>query len=349
MAQRVGFHVGLKVLAALGALATSAPSAPQHGVPPPLREAADAGAAIDHSSTLPLVDEPISPIAPILGLDPLKVQLGERLFGDKSLSEDGTVACVTCHDLARGGVNQTPRSFGIGRLESEVNAPTVFNAALNFRQFWDGRAASLEEQIDGPILNPKEMGTTWSRCAARIAGNPDYGDAFGRSYKGRIDADSIKDAIAAYERSLVTPDSRFDHYLLGQRDAISPAEKRGYQLFKDFGCVSCHQGMGVGGNMFEVFGAVVDYYKDHAETSIADRGRYNITHDESDRHVFKVPSLRNVALTAPYFHDGSAKTLGDAVRLMGKYQLGRDLTDDEVGAVTDFLKTLTGTYRGQPL
>ena len=293
--------------------------------------------------------EPIHPIPQNITLDAKKVALGERLFHDPRLSRDDIVACATCHDLQRGGTDRLQRSVGIGGAEGAVNAPTVFNSGLNFAQFWDGRAVTLEEQIDGPIHHPSEMGSAWPEIIGKLRQDAEYIEAFLDSYGGGIRTEFIKDAIATFERSLITPNSRFDRYLRGDHDAITENEKAGYNIFKNFGCVSCHQGRNIGGNLYQKFGILANYFADRGNITDADFGRFNVTGALEDRFVFRVPSLRNVALTAPYFHDGSAATLEDAVTIMAEYQLRRVLSSDETKRLVAFLKTLTGEYAGNPL
>lgn len=286
--------------------------------------------------------EPIQPLPVFLRLPADKVALGRSLFFDKKLSRDGSTACASCHRADRGGADGMQRSTGIGGLIGDINAPTVFNAAFNFRQFWNGRAATLEEQIDGPIQREVEMGNTWNAVIAYLQSEDRYRQAFQTIYHDHgISRDTVRDAIATFERSLVTPNAPFDRYLRGSPTAISAHALEGYQLFKSLGCVSCHQGRNVGGNMYQVFGVMEDYFKGRPVTN-ADLGRFTFTHNESDRFMFKVPSLRNVELTAPYFHDGSAETLEQAILVVGRFQLGRPLSEKEVNALAAFLRTLTG-------
>jgi len=294
-------------------------------------------------------NEPIKPLPLTLKLNPKKVALGERLFNDKRLSEDNTTACVTCHDLQKGGTDQLRYSFGISNAKADINTPTVFNSGLNFRQFWDGRAASLEEQIDQVIHNPTEMGTNWPNIILKLKTEPTYLKAFKALYLDGINAKNIKDAIATFERSLITPNARFDQYLRGNATALTDDEKQGYALFKQYGCVACHQGINIGGNMYQTFGILNNYFEKRGNITKADLGRFNVTGKEYDRHKFKVPSLRNVALTAPYFHDGTANTLEKAVDVMAKYQLGRRIPKKKKRLIVKFLKTLTGTYQGKRL
>jgi cytochrome c peroxidase len=294
-------------------------------------------------------DEPIKPIPVSVSLDVAKVALGERLFNDKRLSKDNTVACVSCHSLSLGGGDGMATATGIGGVKGPINTPTVFNSGYNFRQFWDGRAASLEEQAAGPVHNPKEMGSDWAQVLGKLTQDGALDAQMKQSYPDGLQAKNIQDAIAVYERSLITPNARIDRYLRGDKTALSADELRGYQLFKTYGCVACHQGVNVGGNMFQKFGVMGDYFGKRGNPTDADLGRYNVTKIESDKHVFKVPSLRNVALTAPYFHDGSAKTLRDAVDVMFKYQLGRLAPAQDKDLIVKFLHTLSGELNGKPL
>jgi cytochrome c peroxidase len=251
--------------------------------------------------------------------------------------------------LKNGGSDNRQHSIGINGAEGGINAPTVFNSGFNFVQFWDGRAATLEDQIDGPVTNPKEMGSSWTQVLGKLGQDEQYRADFRRVYREDISALNIKDAIAIFERSLTTPNSRFDKYLRGEMSAISPAELNGYNLFKSYGCISCHQGVNLGGNMYERMGLMADYFGDRGGSTEADNCRYNVTHRDSDRNYFRVPSLRNVAVTAPYFHDGYAKTLPDAVKMMAKYQLGRSMPENELQNIVQFLKSLTGEFEGEAL
>lgn len=292
--------------------------------------------------------EPILPLPPMPQLSAARVALGERLFHDRRFSADQTLACASCHDLEHGGVDRRPVSTGIGGARGGINAPTVFNSGFNLAQFWDGRALTLEEQAAGPIHNPLELGSNWAQILERLGRDTDLAAAFRAAYPDGLTAANVANALATFERSLVTPDARFDRYLRGDQAALTPLELTGYRRFRELGCTSCHQGGLVGGNMYQKFGVLRDYFAGRAATT-ADLGRYNVTGDEDDRHVFKVPSLRNVALTAPYFHDASADTLAQAVVVMGRYQLGRELSDPDVAAIVAFLGSLTGEWRGVPL
>lgn len=293
--------------------------------------------------------EPIAPLPLMASLDNRKVELGRRLFHDTALSGDGSISCASCHNLASGGVDRLVRSRGIGGKEGAINAPTVFNSGFSFRQFWNGRVETLDEQVDGPLQHPAEMGATWPQVIAVLSKDPAYRAEFAAIYRDGIQPHNVRDALATFERSLVTPNSRFDRFLRGDRTALSEKELAGYRLFKRLGCASCHQGVNIGGNMYQKLGVMEDYFTARGNITEADLGRYSITRREEDRHVFKVPSLRNIALTMPYLHDGSATTLEDAVRVMARYQLGEKLDTDELEKIVAFLKTLTGEYRGKPL
>jgi cytochrome c peroxidase len=294
-------------------------------------------------------NEPIQPIEPLPGLDPRKIELGRKLFHDPQLSHNDQLSCAHCHNLKTGGTDRKARSTGINGAVGVINAPTVLNSGLNFSQFWDGRAATLETQIDGPLQSDIEMGSTWPEVIGKLKRDQEYVQAFQQIYGDQIQSDHVRDAIAEFERSLSTPNSRFDRFLRHDPGALTSREQEGYKLFKSFGCASCHQGVSVGGNMYQKLGVMAPYFTDRGHITKADLGRFNVTGDPRDMYMFKVPSLRNVELTAPYFHDGSAATLADAVRMMAKYQLGRHLTDEEVELIVEFLKTLTGELNGKPL
>lgn len=290
-------------------------------------------------------DQALAALPMVPDLPPEKVALGRALFSDVRLSSDNTLSCASCHDLETAGHDRRRVSVGVRGAKGSVNAPTVFNAALNFVQFWDGRAASLEEQASGPVHNPVEMASTWPEVIGKLESDEKFKSGFLRVYPNGITAANLVDAIASFERTLLTPNAPFDRYLRGDQKAISERAKLGYRRFRDLGCASCHQGVNIGGNMFQRFGIMADYLSvknNLASASTADLGRINVTGREEDRHVFKVPSLRNVSATSPYFHDGSVAALKDAVIIMGRVQLGRELSTDEVESLVIFLNTLTG-------
>lgn len=285
-------------------------------------------------------DEPLRPLPLPPALNPEKVELGRRLFHDSRLSKDDSLACAGCHDLKRGGVDGKARSIGVGGAVGTINAPSVLAAAHNFRQFWDGRARTLEEQAAGPITNPIEMASSWPDVLRKLGADRELKEAFARLYPEGLSPGAIVSAIADFERSLPRR-SRFDCWLEGDERAINSEELAGYRLFKRHGCTACHQGVNAGGNLFQRFGVMADYFAARGGETEADQGRFNVTGRDEDRHRFKVPSLRNVALTAPYFHDGSAATLDEAVRIMGRYQLGTDLTPRDIQSIVAFLSSLT--------
>ncbi|KPK15045.1 MAG: cytochrome B6 [Myxococcales bacterium SG8_38] len=271
-----------------------------------------------------------------------KVVLGRSLYHDTILSGDGTVSCATCHMLDHGGAEPRKTSTGIRGQKGPINSPTVLNSAYNFVQFWDGRAKDLQEQAAGPVANPIEMGAVWDEVVAKIKKEDEYAAAFAKLYEDGVTQDNITDAIAEYEKSLITP-SRFDKYLRGDASALTDQEKRGYQTFKEVGCTACHAGVLAGGAMFQKLGLVKDYFADRGTPlTEADMGRFNVTKNPADKHFFKVPTLRNVELTPPYLHDGSRETLEETVAVMGRYQLGRELTQQQVNDIVAFLKSLTG-------
>jgi cytochrome c peroxidase len=291
-------------------------------------------------------NEPIRPIPEQHGQPSEKAALGQRLFHDTRLSSDNSVSCASCHPLHLYGVDRTAQSTGAGNVKGVINTPTVYNTRYYFKQLWDGRTDSLEEQVAGPILNPVEMNSNWDQVLDKIGSDELYQKRFAKLYKDGITPHNIQDAIATFERTLITPNSSFDRWLKGKDDALSKKEKRGYRLFKNYGCVSCHQGVNVGGNMFQLMGAMGDYFADRG-TPITkpDLGRFNVTGKEYDRHVFKVPSLRLAALTPPYFHDASVYTLEQAISIMARYQLGLDIPREDNNDIRMFIDSLAG----QPL
>ncbi len=282
--------------------------------------------------------EPIQPIVPPKQVDLGMVELGKKLFFDPRLSKSGFISCNSCHNLSMGGTDNIPTSIGDKWQQGPINAPTVLNSSLNFVQFWDGRAADLKAQAGGPIANPGEMAFSHTLAIGILESIPAYQRTFKKIFgKDRIDIDQVTAAIAEFEKTLVTPNSRFDQWLLGRADALTADELAGYKLFKESGCVACHNGPAVGGNSFQKMGIVQPY----KATSPAE-GRSAVTGKEIDRFSFKVPTLRNVELTYPYFHDGAANTLGEAVDIMGRLQLGKTFTKAENERIVAFLKTLTG-------
>ena len=282
--------------------------------------------------------EPIQPIVPPQQVNLGQVELGKKLYFDPRLSKSGFISCNSCHNLSMGGTDNIRTSIGDKWQQGPINAPTVLNSSLNLAQFWDGRASDLKAQAGGPIANPGEMAFSHTLAIGVLESIPAYVREFRQVFgKPRIDIDQVTLAIAEFEKTLVTPNSRFDQWLLGRKDALTPDELAGYQLFKTSGCVACHNGPAVGGNSFQKMGVVQPY----KATSPAE-GRSAVTGKEIDRFSFKVPTLRNVEMTYPYFHDGAADTLTQAVDVMGRLQLGRTFAPEENAKIVAFLKTLTG-------
>ena len=296
-------------------------------------------------------NEPVRPIDLALEYDPAKAELGYALFHDPRLSVDNTVSCASCHDLGTAGVDNHRYSHGVNDLLGGVNAPTVFNAVYNFVQFWDGRAQTLADQAAGPPLNPVEMASeSFNQIIAKLKADKQFARAFVKVYPDGITAVNITDAIEQFERTLITPDSKFDKWLRGDDSALTADELKGYELFKKYDCATCHAGPNLGGLSYELMGLRRHYFAERGlELTNEDNGRYKETQQERDRHRFKVPGLRNVEHTWPYYHDGTRETLEEAVRDMGLYQSGVELTDSEVAGITAFLKTLTGEYKGVPV
>jgi len=290
---------------------------------------------------------------------PEKVELGRMLYFDPRFSMTGTVSCNSCHNLMLGGDDNRPVSMGVHGKTGGRSAPTVWNAAFASSQFWDGRAATLEDQAKGPVVNPVEMGMTdLEKAMDRVRAIPGYKPYFVKAFGGNdpLTVDNAAKAVAAFERTMITPNSPYDRFVKGDKSALSEQQQRGMQLFADTGCVSCHSGpafngpaMQPGAGFFMKFPTFADneYVKKYQLT--ADKGRFEVTRNDADMHLFKVPTLRNVALTAPYFHNGSVKTLDEAVRVMAKTQLNKELDDAQVADLVAFLNGLTGEFPQQTL
>ncbi len=283
------------------------------------------------------------PSLPSNPASPEKLALGKMLYFDPRLSESHNISCSTCHIIGMGGADGRSTSIGHNWQHGGRNAPTVLNAVFNTAQFWDGRAADLEKQAGGPIINPLEMGVTKQQAIDQLKGIPGYVDAFKKAFPGEKDPlvyDNIGKAIAVFEATLITPDAAFDRWLGGEDKAITADQKQGLKIFIEKGCSNCHNGINVGGGMYAQFGVARKPGWEFLPPD--DRGRFEVTKTVSDDYVFKVPTLRNIELTAPYFHSGHAWDLKQAVAVMGESQLGQKLTDDEIEKVTEFLKSLTG-------
>jgi cytochrome c peroxidase len=294
------------------------------------------------------LQEPIVPLPLALALDPPRVALGARLFADVRLSHDNTRACTTCHPLEHGGMDGRPRALAAQGTRHLCNTPTIFNVGLNAALNWDGSATTLEAHAEMVLLNPNLMNTTWPELLAKLQADADYVTSFNTSYSAGLTPTNVLDALASFARSLLTPNSPFDRYLRGERQALSAPQQEGYRLFKSYGCATCHQGINIGGNMYQKFGVFAETGAG-SPAGVVDLGRYYVTKAPRDRGVFRVPSLRNVAVTAPYFHDGRARTLADAVKTMARVQLGRTLRPEETEVLVQFLQTLTGEYQGRPV
>ena len=272
--------------------------------------------------------------------------LGKRLFYDTALSQKNDLACSSCHILEQGGDDNRVISVGQYKQEGRINTPTVLNSTFNFRQFWNGRAVTLKEMIDVSVTSPSQMNNTWHLVIERLKQDAGYQAQFAEAFgSAEIQVEWVQQALADYLASLVTPNSRFDLYLKGHQSILTPDENEGYRLFREYGCIACHHGINLGGNLFAVMGVMNDYFKDKNGDNRADLGRFEYTGQEDDRHVFKVPGLRNVELTAPYFHDGQAQTLEQAVEQMAYYQLDMQLSQTEIAQMVSFLKTLTGEVK----
>ena len=284
----------------------------------------------------------IVPIPLTISYDKDKAAIGKELFFDKVLSNDGSISCSSCHSLPGSGADDKALSFGINAAEAKINTPTVLNAVFNLSQFWDGRAKDLKQQALQPIFNPNEMGQDLEGAIQRLKSS-EYQQKFLQIYTDGVTKNNLAEVLAEFEKALITPNSRFDQYLRGNENAINSQEKRGYKAFQELGCISCHNGVNIGGNMYQKMGIMLPY--DHTyipqDFSVLN-GRFNVTKRERDKRVFKVPSLRNIALTAPYLHDGTAETLKDVIMDMREHQLGLLDKSDEVEDIEMFLKTLTG-------
>jgi cytochrome c peroxidase len=269
---------------------------------------------------------------------PALVELGRLLYFEPLLSGNGKVSCNSCHPLDHYGTTHSAVSAGVGGRLGRRNAPTTYNAALQFTQFWDGRAANTKEQVKGPLMDAAEMDMKESLLSTRLSAIEGYRKAFGLAFPGAsvpISLDNVSSAIAEFERGLTTP-ARWDRYLSGDRSALTAREKAGAKIFANLGCMVCHEGQLLGGSMFQRVGVIIPWPNQR------DRGRGELTHNAADDMTFKVPSLRNVAATAPYFHDGSVGDLAVAIQMMARHQLGVSLTDDETLAIESWMKSLTG-------
>ena len=333
MRHRVARCIALALpIVLLGTACKQEPAPAPAQAPPAVTLDADSLAAFEAlPAAVPAAQGPASPEL---------VTLGRMLYYEPRLSKSQTISCNSCHDLAKYGVDNEPTSDGHKGQKGDRNSPTVYNAAAHFVQFWDGRAADVEEQAKGPVLNPVEMAMpAESKVVAVLTSMPEYVELFKKAFPGDpkpVSYNNMAKAIGAFERNLMTP-SRWDALLKGDQSALTAEEKLGFQTFVDSGCLACHNGALLGGTSYQRIGAVKAFPR------AADPGRMKVTHDEADKAVFKVPSLRNVEKTGPYMHDGATATLDQAIREMAEFQLGKKLTDQEAAQIAQFLKVLTGT------
>lgn len=288
-------------------------------------------------------DTALQPLPDALPVDAAKVALGNALYHDNRLSKDDTISCASCHSLEKGGTDNKSFSPGVGGGLGGVNAPTSFNAVFHMRQFWDGRASNLAEQAGGPPLNPVEMASAdWNEIIGKLKKDDEFTKKFLAVYPDGYTGDTICNAIAEYEKTLITPNSRFDLFLKGDQKALTSEEQMGYKLFLDYGCATCHSGPAMGGQSFEYMNLKDDYFATKKATD-GDKGLAAHSKKDKDTNRFKVPTLRNVELTFPYLHDGSKQTLEEAVAAMMQYQVGKKQpTKEEIDNIVVFLRTLTG-------
>lgn len=287
----------------------------------------------EESAALPLPTPPT--------IDTPKIKLGKALFNDPLFSKNNTLSCNSCHSLQNAGIDGLPRYRGIYKTEGTLNTPTVLNSKLNFRQFWDGRAKNLYEVIDDHINNKTIFANDWTTIIESIKARETYNEPFQKLYSGEMSPEKVKDALAAFLDNLLTPNSPFDRYLKGDKTALSADAVKGYELFQQYGCITCHEGPNLGGNLFEKLGIYQDYFAARAVLP-SDLGLYNVTKKEEDKFVFKVPSLRNIALTGPYLHDGSIQRLEDVIEIMGVYQVGQPIPKFQIPYLIKFLESLNG-------
>jgi len=298
--------------------------------------AGTAGAA----ETAGAADKQLEPIAPAIGINKEKAELGKKLFFDPRLSKSGFISCNSCHNLSRGGTDNLKTSIGHNWQQGPINSPTVLNSSMNFVQFWDGRAKDLKDQAGGPIANPGEMAFTHDLAEEVLQSIPGYVTEFKSVFgKEKINIDQVTDAIAEFEKTLVTPNSRFDQWLQGDKEALTAEEQTGYKLFMDSGCISCHYGAAMNSASFQRMGVAEEY---KAKSQSPTEGRKDVTGKDAHRFMFKVPTLRNIELTYPYFHDGGVQTLPEAVDTMARHQLDKKFSKEENARIVAFLKTLTG-------
>lgn len=288
-------------------------------------------------ANLTIAQEPIEPLPVNIDYDKTKAAIGKVLFFDPILSRDRSVACVSCHNLNSSGADSRDVSVGVNGLKGNIQSPTILNSRYNFKQFWNGRAETLLEQASGPVHNPIEMGMNTDEVEKRINASKMYQKLFSTyNHEDRITFAMVMEAIVEFEKALVTSNSKFDRYLRGEIQ-LSKLEAEGYQTFKELGCITCHNGVNIGGNSFQKMGVINPYVHQDSYPDL-----YSLTKKDYHKNVFKVPTLRNIALSAPYFHDASAKTLSEAIQTMSHHNLGYSVTEQQIQQLRAFLNTLTG-------
>lgn len=269
-----------------------------------------------------------------------KIELGKTLFHEPLFAKNLSASCASCHQLKNSGVDNLTRYLTINKTSGSLNTPSVFNASLNFRQFWNGRAKTIADAIDDHVADETVFANNWPEIVQKISDNSLYTTSFKKVYPNGVTKDNINNALTVYIESLLTPNSAFDRFLKGDKTALSNDELKGYRLFRKYGCVSCHQGPNMGGNLYQRLGVYKNYFADKGITGKADFGLFNVTGKEEDKHVFKVPSLRNISLTGPYLHNGSVKTLPEMIQIMGIYQVGQPIRTEDANMIALFLQSL---------
>ncbi|HRE30683.1 MAG TPA: cytochrome c peroxidase [Candidatus Berkiella sp.] len=274
--------------------------------------------------------------------DPAKIELGKKLYQEPMFAKDLSASCASCHQLKNAGVDNLPQYIGMNKQVGTVNTPTILNVSLNFRQFWDGRAKSIAEAISDHVQDKSIFDSNWPTIVQHLSENSIYSEDFKKIYPQGITKATIEDALTVYIENLLTINSNFDKFMAGDRNALTNDAQKGFRLFKKYGCIFCHQGPNLGGNLYQRLGIYKDYYADKGPPKKSDLGLYNVTGKPEDKYVFKVPTLRNISRTGPYLHDGSIKTLPEMIQLMAIYQVGQPLRNDEVNSIATFLQSLNG-------